>query len=96
MTHQLKILPVYFEEVIHSRKTFEVRKNDRNFQVGDTVELREWAISEDDHSDGNYTGRSITVKITYILDDPNYCKEGFVVFSFRIQNEGNGWNKEMQ
>lgn len=88
MRHELKILPIYFEEVIHSRKTFEVRKNDRNFQVGDTVELREWAISEDDHSDDNYTGRHLLVRITYILDNPNYCKEGMVIFSFRIVGEG--------
>jgi hypothetical protein len=87
MRHVLKILPVYYEQVIEGNKTFEVRKNDRNFQLGDVVELREWAISEDDHSDGNFTGRSVTVEITYILNDPNYCKEGFVVFSFKILRE---------
>lgn len=70
--HELKILPEYFQAVAEGRKTFEVRRKDRDFKVGDTVTLREF--------DGNYTGRSLTVRISYILDDPEYCKEGFVIF----------------
>ncbi len=41
-THELKILPEYFKEVLLGNKNFEIRKNDRNFQVGDYVELREY------------------------------------------------------
>ena len=40
--HELKILPQYYEAVANGSKTFEVRKNDRRFQKGDTVRLREW------------------------------------------------------
>ena len=32
--HDLKILPQYFEAVIKGRKKFELRKNDRDFNVG--------------------------------------------------------------
>ena len=42
MHHELKILPPYFEAVIDGRKTFEIRKDDRGFQAGDTVMLREY------------------------------------------------------
>lgn len=42
MNHILKITPNHFEEVLNDRKTFEVRKNDRNFAIGDTVELKEF------------------------------------------------------
>ena len=78
--HELKILPEYFQAVAEGRKTFEVRRKDRDFKVGDTVTLREF--------DGNYTGNSLTVKISYILDDPEYCKEGFVIFGIeRRKNE---------
>lgn len=42
MKHELKIWPVYYERVANGSKTFEVRRNDRNFQMGDEVILREW------------------------------------------------------
>ena len=45
-----KILPEYFNAVIHDEKTFEIRKDEDNLQKGDTLILREW--------DGEkYTGR---------------------------------------
>lgn len=42
MKHELKIWPQYFSRVIDGSKTFEVRKNDRGFQPGDEVVLREY------------------------------------------------------
>lgn len=41
MTHYLKIKRAYFEPLINHRKPFEIRKNDRNFKVGDIVVLNE-------------------------------------------------------
>lgn len=72
MVHELKTLPEYFQEIIYGRKTFEVRYNDRNFRVGDTLLLREW-------ENGSYTGKAIERKVTYILDNSDYVKEGFVI-----------------
>lgn len=40
MKHVLKIWPEYYERVRNGSKTFEIRKNDRNFNLGDLVELR--------------------------------------------------------
>lgn len=71
--HILKIMPIYFQDVIEGRKTFEVRRNDRDFKIGDTVILREFEY-------GKYTGRTHTTRITYILDDAEYCKDGYVIF----------------
>jgi hypothetical protein len=42
MKHDLKIWPQYFVEVAAEQKTFEIRKNDRDYQVGDVLRLREW------------------------------------------------------
>lgn len=57
--HELKILPKWYEDVESSKKNFEIRRNDRDFKVGDTLVLREY-------KEGSYTGRQITRKIQYI------------------------------
>lgn len=73
--HELKILPMYFDAVLDKVKNFEVRKNDRNYAVGDTLLLREW--------DGTaFTGRRLLRRVGYILSDPEYVKDGYVVLGF--------------
>lgn len=41
-THELKTWRAYWDAVARGEKLFEVRKNDRFFQVGDTVLLQRW------------------------------------------------------
>ena len=78
MTHELKIYPKYFEEVIKENKTFECRRNDRGFQVGDMVVLKEF-------DNIVYSGREAVVKIKYMLDDRFIgISPGYVVFSFDL------------
>ncbi len=77
-THELKIKPQYFWDIVCNIKTFEVRKNDRNFEVGDIITLREF-------ENGKLTGKSINVEIVYILNDEEYCKESYVVLGFRLR-----------
>lgn len=36
-THRLKVLIKYADAIMNGTKTFEVRKNDRNFKVGDKI-----------------------------------------------------------
>ena len=74
--HYLKILPEYFRAVERWDKKFEVRFNDRNYQLYDILHLDEWA-------DGKFTGRKIEAEVTYILDDTDFCKEGYVIMSIR-------------
>lgn len=64
--HSLKTWTEYFEAVVDGRKTFEIRKNDRDFHVGDTLVLRDW-----DRNEGEYTGRKIEVEVMYITDGGN-------------------------
>ena len=72
MLHALKTLPQYFEVSAAGIKNFEVRRNDRPYAPGDYVALNEW------NKEG-YTGRFTLHKIIYILEDPQYCKEGYVI-----------------
>ena len=78
MIHELKTLKRFFEDVISGKKTFEIRKNDRNFQEGDLLALNEY----DDHN-AYYTGNSCLVYIDYILPDYDYNKEGYVTMSIK-------------
>ena len=71
--HYLKTVNPYFQDVADDKKTFEVRFNDRDFKVGDILHLQEFAPPE------TYTGREIRAEIVYMLDDPQYCKEGYAV-----------------
>lgn len=40
--HELKIWPQHYARVANGTKTFEIRNNDRGYQAGDKVILREW------------------------------------------------------
>jgi len=40
--HELKVVPPYFDALVSGAKTFEVRRNDRGYQRGDLLRLREW------------------------------------------------------
>lgn len=45
-THELKLDIKYFDDVKSGKKNFEIRKNDRDFQVGDILELKAYAGRE--------------------------------------------------
>lgn len=64
-THELKIIPKYFKDVVDGDKNFELRKNDRDFKVGDSLMLKEF-------DNGEYTGDSVQVVVTYILVGGEY------------------------
>lgn len=42
ITHELKIWPQYFQPVLNGCMKFQLRRNDRNFKVGDELLLKEW------------------------------------------------------
>lgn len=76
--HNLKILPQYFEEVQKLNKRFELRKDDRDYKVGDLIMLSEWENEE-------LTGRHTSyLEITYILRKcPEYgLMDGYCVLGW--------------
>jgi hypothetical protein len=83
MKHELKTWPEYYNAVFDGTKTFEVRKNDRNYQVNDVLYLREW-----DPLRETYTGSVTKVCVTYILSDPAFVKEGFVIMGISYEGDG--------
>lgn len=79
MQHELKTWPEYFNEVIMNRKPFEVRKNDRNFSVGDWLYLREF-----DPLYGEYTGNNAVREVTYVLNGGQFgIESGYVVMGLK-------------
>jgi hypothetical protein len=67
--HELKIWPPFFQDILSGRKTFDVRRNDRKFKIGDMIRFREWEPKEHGHQDAPYyTGRECSATISYILD----------------------------
>lgn len=79
--HELKILPEYFRAVKEGKKTFEIRKNDRNFNVGEYIDLREYSI------DKGYTGNKLCLKIVYIITSeqfPQGLKDDYCVLGIEV------------
>jgi hypothetical protein len=72
--HYLKTWTPFFKDAESGIKQFEVRKNDRDYEVGDTLILEDFdPITE------KYTGAWVPEKITYKLDDIRFVKEGYVI-----------------
>ncbi|NXZ86273.1 DUF3850 domain-containing protein [Serratia fonticola] len=76
-SHELKILPEFFEGVITGEKKAEVRSTDGLngcYAVGDELWLREWSLET------GYTGRDVYRVITHVADLGGYVR-GYVLLS---------------
>jgi len=60
--HELKTWPKFFDAILDGSKTFEVRRNDRGFKIGERLRLREWSPETE-----TYSERVIIAEITYVL-----------------------------
>ncbi len=77
--HELKTWRGYYSQVLYDFKTFEVRKNDRDFKEGDWLKLREW-----DNQLGEYTGQFLYRRIGYILHGGQFgIEKGYVVMQLK-------------
>ena len=85
--HELKTWPEFFQAMVDGRKQFELRRNDRDFQVGDELLLREWGPINYSHEenksqtfgDGAYTGREALVRVDYVMgsEDTAFVSRGY-------------------
>lgn len=76
-THSLKTWPDPFAALERGEKSFEFRKNDRDYMVGDQLVLNEW-----NPLTGDYTERILYRTVTYIVRGPAFgVPDGYCVMS---------------
>ena len=74
--HSVKIGKEFFEDVKNNIKTFELRKNDRNYKVGEILELHEYEAGEE-------TGRTCRKLITYMLKEFTGLQDGYCILGLK-------------
>lgn len=92
--HTLKTWPELFQAVADREKTADLRRNDREFEVGDWLTFAEFDPDErtvDEHQvehPGRFTGSEVTFVVTHVLDGEQWgLQPGFVMLSFRDPTE---------
>ncbi len=78
--HEVKLHAKYFDLVLEGKKRAEFRKNDRNYERGDTLILHEWV-------QGVFTGRKVEARITDVTDLSDWL-EDYVLLSIELLNTG--------
>lgn len=85
VTHELKCWPEYFDAISRGEKKFDVRRDDRGFQKGDSVKMTKWD-PKTQRALRDVWGNSpltLTKRIRYILTGGHFGIEaGFVVLGF--------------
>lgn len=78
--HRLKLAKMFFDAVDTGKKSFELQKNDRNYQIGDILELHEM-------SDGEETGRVTEKQVIYIMEGFKGLEEGYCILGLEEKGE---------
>ena len=79
--HNIKIDENHLRDVNSGEKTFEVRCDDREYEVDDIVIMHGFDRSASTPDDLRYSGRIAVTQITYVTKYMQ--KKGFVVFGFK-------------
>lgn len=85
-THRLKIFVKYADAIMDGTKTFEVRKNDRGYEVGDKIVFD--VVTNEGYAVGaaaRHPLNGATYRIGYILDDFEGLAQKYVALA--ISNE---------
>lgn len=106
MIHELKTWPEFFDAVERGDKTFEVRLDDRGFQVGDELVLMRWQpaktpipdwpqgyfVDKDGIGTNDCGAARIRVRVTYKLPGGRFgINEAWCVLGFqRIDDDPTG------
>lgn len=90
--HTLKTLPESYDAIYEGLKTWDFRKNDRNYQVGDTLRLLRWSpVSK------LYTGEEMCRQVTWMLDGGRFgVPEGYCIMSLSESPAWITWKPGME
>jgi hypothetical protein len=80
--HHLKCWPASYDEVVSNRKRFDIRVNDRDFRVGDTLSLERW-----DPDAQAYTGEHVRRVVTCIVQGEYGLPSNLCVMSLIDEGE---------
>jgi len=87
--HELKTDPQVFRDLKKGRKTFELRLNDRNYQTGDYLLLKETEHSSAEMKEGEslvFTSAYCLAQVTHILNGPIYgLQDGWCIMSIKVK-----------
>lgn len=77
--HYLKTWPGPYEASEAGLKPFEIRKNDRDYKVGDTLVLQCWRPATQE-----YTGQQLSRKVIFILANEEFgLNPGYVAMAVK-------------
>ncbi len=79
-THYIRLAATYYDDVKAGIKTFELRKNDRDYRTGDILEMNEF-------TDGRNTGRVIRCRVTYMLEEYTGLTDGYCILGIKVLGE---------
>lgn len=77
VTHQIKLEAEFFDDALSGRKSFELRKNDRNYKEGDMLEMEEI-------KDGKKTGRKCSKRIVYMMENFEGLEDGYCILGCEL------------
>lgn len=75
--HQIKLGAEFFDDAAAGRKSFELRKNDRNYKEGDVLEMEEV-------KDGKKTGRKCSKRIVYMMENFEGLEDGYCILGCEL------------
>ena len=77
VTHQIKLEAEFFDDALSGRKSFELRKNDRNYKEGDVLEMEEV-------KDGKKIGRKCSKRIVYMMENFEGLEDGYCILGCEL------------
>lgn len=84
--HDIKILKEYFDAKLAGLKPWEIRKDDRGYEVGDWLRLREIVpVPDSEPVMHEYTGRVLITEVLYIHRGMG-LQDGYIVMSERPED----------